>query len=1023
VESETSVLLLGEDGEWTLDLARRELRWNDQRIELRSKPFELLAFLATHRDRVLPKQEVLDAVWPDAVVSDTALSSALKTLRRTLGDDAARPGWIETRRGQGYRFVAPVRIEEVKGPTSTSSDPFLGRDGFLRWLEAKAEQAVQGRGQLAWVRGEAGMGKTRLLSEFADGAEEREVSVLWGRCLENGVGPPLWPWTQLLRGIDRASLPATAEWDTIWERIAEVRGGPVALPDAEKEPRVASGERVVEDRFALLESLARVLREAAERTPLLLLLDDVQWADDASLEALGLVAREIAGSRVLLVVALRDSASLSPALTKLLAESARLDHADRRALPPLSDEHVRALARSRVGVALPERKIDEIVERASGSPFFVRELVRMLVLQPAEADAAANVPEGVTEVVRVRLSGLGQEARAALEMAAIIGQSVPVALLERALGSKPAPLAQALEELLGAGFLREVRDGLAFEHDLIREAVQAELPRDRAVALHLRVGECLEEVGEVDEPGDLARHFGAAESQDAVLRAASYDQRAGRRAYRLLAIESAVEHFRRALSALDRVSEPAPALRTALLLDLGSAYQALGQVAPARSTFLKAAELARSRADVASLREAALGPEILVPSIAGLWSQTGDPEVESLLEEALRVGPAVSDGPALHIQARLAAALLGRGAQVERARSLLRDAEAGAEALGEPGTLGSVLLCRHLVSADTPPAERLDLTRRLASLGDEAHFPGLRAIGMVPEFGILSELGDPDAGRATDRLASWEAAQRLRWVRRSVAMQRAVSAFQAGDLERAENAVTEEMATAARLKEPIQAIRLASLLAGIRREQGRMREMLSMFRLQASQAPRLALVQLALAHALVEEGLHEEARQAFDAKNEASGDAFPVVLAWQIELAHHFEDGERARELLAATQALLGLHAVSMSTALYLGPVSRYAGLAAQTANDLDAAESFLNDAVKESEQANTPLWLAHARLDLARVELEQSGKGSPTILARLDDVVAFAERRGLEPLHRGAETTRDEARGAIPIRRRGRTA
>src|SRR5262245_37994254 len=168
-----------------------------------------------HRDRFVAKEELLDALWPGVSVSETALTTAVKAIRRALGDDGERERFIETKRGRGYRWVAAVRERLDAQRIGASSDEFVGREDALATLAAALDAALAGRGSVVLVRGEAGIGKTRLLAELAARLDVRRIPRAAAWCAEESAAPPFWPWRQLLRRLDETQrlppLPAARE--------------------------------------------------------------------------------------------------------------------------------------------------------------------------------------------------------------------------------------------------------------------------------------------------------------------------------------------------------------------------------------------------------------------------------------------------------------------------------------------------------------------------------------------------------------------------------------------------------------------------------------------------------------------------------------------------------------------------------------------------------------------------------------------------------------------------------------------
>ncbi|MEV4509226.1 BTAD domain-containing putative transcriptional regulator [Dactylosporangium sp. NPDC049525] len=373
-------------------------------------------------------------------------------LRRTIALTAAHrqpPTWPAA--DGGRPATAPPRQR------------LAGRTAEMTVLRRSVDAAFAGETAFVVVEGEPGAGKSRLLEEIAGEARERGALVAWGRCLAGEGTPALWPWTQVAR-----ALP---------ER--EGTGDPAA-------PAVRGGFRQYE------RVVARIGAVSAER-PVVLVVDDLQWADPASLDMLNhLAARLPAGTVV--VAALRDRAPTpDPLLTRTLAVASRLPTHRRIRLGPLSPDELADMVRQETG----REPADGMHARTGGNPFLVRELCRYPV----------GVPSTVRDVVRDRTAGLDDDTRDLLWLAALIGREVDVALLACAAGIDGQTCLDHLDPLEALGVLEPCGPfSVRFRHDLVRESIAAAIPRRRAAALHLRI------VGGLDGTNTtrMARHLWAA---------------------------------------------------------------------------------------------------------------------------------------------------------------------------------------------------------------------------------------------------------------------------------------------------------------------------------------------------------------------------------------------------------------------------------------------------------------------------------------------------------------------------------
>ena len=186
-----------------LDDARFELRRSGEPVDLEPKALRLLLFLVQERERTCTKDDILAELWPDTAVSDDSLFSVLKKARRAVGDDAASQEIIQTVRGRGYRFVAPVeeRDESATPTAATTGVPFVGRDEMLAELGEAVDGMMAGNGRLILLEGEAGVGKTRMAKELATLARVRGVEVHEAWSWQGGGAPAFWLWVQTLRSF------------------------------------------------------------------------------------------------------------------------------------------------------------------------------------------------------------------------------------------------------------------------------------------------------------------------------------------------------------------------------------------------------------------------------------------------------------------------------------------------------------------------------------------------------------------------------------------------------------------------------------------------------------------------------------------------------------------------------------------------------------------------------------------------------------------------------------------------------
>ena len=493
--------------------------------------------------------------------------------------------------GLDLTTTAESSVEEAQPLDSLAGGVFVGRQREMGELKACLEDALSGRGRLVTLVGEPGIGKTRTAQELATYAGLRSAQVLWGRCYKEQGMPPYWPWVQAIRSYVREREPDQLRSEKgagaadIAEVVSDVKD---RLPDLSPPPQLDSPEQA---RFRLFDSITAFLKSASQKQPLVLVLDDLHWADQPSLLLLQFVARELGNSRLLLIGTYRDmELSRQHPLAESLGELTRERLFQRVLLRGLSQQDVARFIEVAAGVDPPAGLVEAVHTQTEGNPLFVTEVVRLLV-QEGELTAertgdrdswTVRIPEGVREVIGRRLNRLSQRCNETLTIASVIGREFDlrqlVPLIEDISEDR---LLDVLEEALGARVLEELPQAVGryqFTHALIKETLTEELTLTRRVRLHARIAETLEQLyGEDAEAhaAELAHHFALAEAVLGTDKLVSYSLLAGEKALAAYANEDALAHFERGLVArgitLSGTEAASDAEAAALLFGLGRA--------------------------------------------------------------------------------------------------------------------------------------------------------------------------------------------------------------------------------------------------------------------------------------------------------------------------------------------------------------------------------------------------------------------------------------------------------------------
>lgn len=579
-------------GDLQIDLRGHRVMVGDREVVLTSKEFDLLCHLAEHPGWAWSQRQLLESVWGYDFGDLHVVVVHLANLRRKLGEVSSAPRFIHTVRGVGYRFEAwsarepsdeakPVPFARRGLPPQ--SDALVGRLPELEALRGALKAAVEGTGQLVTVGGDVGIGKTRLAEELAKEATAQGVPVTWGLCREKGAAP--WePWPEVVRTC--LSLPGivptagTAQQLLLgWsgERVAAMAGADT--PDQTR-------ERVIQE-------IGLALAGAASRYALVVILEDVHWADASSLLCLQHLSRVARSRRWLLLVTYRDfEVARSPLLGDVIASAARTG-GQTLLLRPLAEADVAGLVAQSTGEAPTNALVDAVYQITEGNPFFVRELLRLLALREGDVAIVSELPrqEGVRQVIGRRISILSSDCIRLLELAAVIGLRFSVLLAERASGLPADRCATVLDEAESSQVLRAVGAGtFVFGHQLVRDVVYLGLSATRRAMLHARVGDAIEDLWSADievHAAELAHHFSSAGDVRSVAKAFSYAILAGHVASSRYAWEEAAQWLERALELQETYpgcSPSAPAL-AALHEDLGDAQVAGGHIDQAVEAF------------------------------------------------------------------------------------------------------------------------------------------------------------------------------------------------------------------------------------------------------------------------------------------------------------------------------------------------------------------------------------------------------------------------------------------------------
>ena len=607
-------------------------------------------------------------------------------------------------------------------PDAVTSVPVVGRAPERQALRRGVDAAVGGTGAVVLLTGPPGIGKTRVLEVLAEDAASAGVPVRWGRVAEEGA-PPLWPW--------RRVLEALPEGGTAVEAVL------AALTSASPEDAAAA-------RLATTTALADALVASAQPAGLVVVLEDLHWADTASIALLRHLAADVRRSRLLVVGSSRDSGSLVEALPDLIP----LPAVEVLELGPLSVAGVAAYLSAAAGRPVDPAAVALVHERSGGNPLYVRTLTRVLgsaLLEgvPVDADVSRRLAESseLRHLVAAVLRPLDEGVRHVVAVAGVLGEEVEPALLAEVAELPRDQVDEALEAAAVAGLLTSVPDAPGrrrFAHALVRDGVRGELSDQARRQWHVRAATALEGrvAAQPHRAAEVATHWlrGADEPAERQ-RAVRWARRAAEQAVTVAPAEAA-----RLLSEALAAGAPGgidDGERAEVLVALATAEYGAGRM----SSSLQHCRAAADAAEAAERADVVAAAALVVRGVGHPLVATA---LLELCDRALRRGPhPPATAARLLAQQALARAELG---QVEPARRAAREALAAAEQCGDPQAL---LVALHAgvdtLDAVAPPQERRALAERALQVAPASGQPLTRLWAHLWRLDAAYQAGDPTA--------------------------------------------------------------------------------------------------------------------------------------------------------------------------------------------------------------------------------------------------------------------------------------
>jgi tetratricopeptide (TPR) repeat protein len=878
-------------------------------------------------------------------------------------------------------------------------------------LTEAAADALAGRGRFLLLTGEPGIGKTRLCDEIAGQIARGNVPGVWGRSWEAGGAPAFWPWLDPLASLAR-SLDGGALGEALGEGAALVAELVPEIAARLGSPPATAAAPSEEARFRLWRAVAGLVRRAAAPAGLVMIFEDLHAADRSSLALLYFVAREIRSMRALLIATCRDvEARLDPEAGEIISRLGR--EGATLSLRRLDRAASGDLLRRRTGELAPGVE-GRIFDSTQGNPLFLEEMARLLEDEGPDAIAAGVVPGGVRDAIRQRLDRVSSEARSVLDLAAVAGDEIDVALLALASNRDRAEILATVADAERVGVLATRVGRPRFSHALVREVLYRELGVERRRALHGEIARAIEALAApAGSPGagsptgsstaaglplaELAYHL-LEGPRSGLERAVEFAARAASRALDLLAHDEAIALLERAAIAVDAAGAPA-LLRARVLLATGEARIRRGEVMAGRSACCEAATLARIAGDGELIGRVAL--------TYGRVFTFGvlDPILVGMIEEALAELPE-ADSP---LRARLLARLGGTlqpSLVAEEPVRVAREAIAMARRLGDPRVLLETIHDGLSALMDVvDPRERLALNlecERLAgALGDRERL--LRThLRLAIDHMALGDFLAVDAHIAA--LAELAAAARAPWYAWRVPLLRSVRAAIEGRLADAERELAEAETIGREAQDPQVEPAMILYRESFLRAAERHHEMAAhdplarRERASFSMGPSWQALGSALTFTRIEDA--EKARLYFDllpAEMCPPTDNLFVLFSVGESVAFIGSPALAARvsEIVApyAKQYMM----LGMTQMHWQGPVVRLLALLAARCERWDESVAHFDDALARLRRLGARSLLARTEYELARTLLARGAQGTSTERGRARSLLDSASRTATE--------------------------
>lgn len=673
--------------DFRIDLEAMSLFREEEQIAIGRKTLDALLFLIENRNRIVPHETLRRSIWRSVKISPSTIPMCILEIRKALNEDVRSPRILVSKKGRGYRFIADVtfHIDPTAASTTPSELPFIGRKAALDALLSITRSTVTHlQGTLATITGEAGSGKSRLVTEFIHLASHR-LDFIVAKTTSKDQDSAFSIWTQALRAaLER--FPENLELAECADRISSY------IPELLTHPSRPTPPSKI-DRSGFLTQWLNAFKSIPRSRPLLVVLEDIHQADDDSILLLEHMATEITRSPLFLLVTTRPSLTTRdnlPALGRIMG-SADITSIQ---LVPFSTDEVESL----IPAFHPDRHEAalNIMRQTAGNPFYVTHLIRLwgsALNTNNSQPARSHLTETASEIVGRQLSDLPTPTKLVLQAASVVGARFKLPLVAASLGITASEALELLESARAARLIEAVESDIFFCHSILRDLLYQSIDRRTRCELHAAIAANLEAQIDGREKSTPAvfHHLRNAFPAVSIERVRAAGLAAGIDSISRFAYHEAARILNAALDLSSQGQAAESTTHLDLMITLSNATLYSGDRQRAKEILIDAARLARRFGLTEHLAQCALS---MAPDFLSIEVGTYDPDIVMILKESLERLPAESLALRARVLARLSQMTIWSGSIEHEIEAMTQSALTAAQLSGDPRALVAALAAR-----------------------------------------------------------------------------------------------------------------------------------------------------------------------------------------------------------------------------------------------------------------------------------------------------------------------------------------